>query len=190
MVRVMGTDDLDLVQSQLLITGLDILGLQSAWDAQQGDYREQREKMEPVHRLLPGTTERGLRPASTELALFQTIRLLICRPPVPLPGDRENLLEFFPFRLGHVARFPPQRNGALNAVELIGSLAGAGGAKELNVFQVVVLDHCGSGPKLPKSDRCYDQHDSAAEREQEVSQSSRFQIKSPLLRLERAAQVG
>lgn len=70
----------------------------------------------------------GLRAASTKLALFQTIRLTVCGPPVPLPGERENLLEFFPFRLSHVARFTPLRNGALDTFELIGSLAGARGS--------------------------------------------------------------
>ena len=91
----------------------------------------------------------SLRAATVELPLFQTIRLSIGRVPVPLPGNGEYLLEFFPLRIGHLARLSTFRDRPTNALELILALARACSPQELNVLQVVVLDYCGSVPSLP-----------------------------------------
>jgi hypothetical protein len=75
--------------------------------------------------------------------------LSIGRVPVPLPGNCEYLLEFFPLRIGHLARLSTFRDRPTNALELILALARACSPQELNVLQVVVLDYCRSVPSLP-----------------------------------------
>jgi hypothetical protein len=63
-----------------------------------------------------------------QLPKFQTIGLLVSRSPVPPPRNLENLLEFFPFRICHVAGFAAHHNSPFDSFELIGTLAGTGGA--------------------------------------------------------------
>ena len=92
---------------------------------------------------------RSLGAAAVELPLFQTIRLSICGLPVPLPGNGEYLLEFFPFRIGHLARVSTFRDRPMHTLKLVFSLARACSSKELNVLQVIVLDYCRPVPSLP-----------------------------------------
>jgi hypothetical protein len=78
----------------------------------------------------------------------------------------------------------------MHTLKLIFALARACSSQELNVLQVIVLDYCRPVPCLPGEEARNTKKCNAGQAKKSVPQSSRFQIKSPLLRLESAAQVG